>query len=93
MRKVLVVTPTIVLMALLVFSLIQKNTGHAWVNLFAFSLTLLCVYSPVALFIEGIRNGMQTHKKLPLPEALLIWYLGIVSTFFVILAIYLMGHN
>lgn len=93
MRKTIEVTPTFILMGTLIFSLIQKNAGHAWVNMFAFSLAALCVYSLVAFFVEGIRTGMQIHKKLPLSEALLIWYLGIISTIFVILAIYLMGHN
>lgn len=93
MRKTIEVTPTIILMGTLLFSLVQKNAGHAWVNMFAFSLTALCVYSPVALMIEGVRTGMRTHHKFPKSEVILIWYLGIISTFFVVLAICLMGHN
>ncbi|TGD23416.1 hypothetical protein EGT49_05975 [Companilactobacillus suantsaicola] len=91
MRKAVETVPTIALMGLLIFSMYQRSLNDSWINLFALSLAGLCVYSPVALFIEGIVTKMKKSQNLPTSEKIFIWYLAIISIIFIGLTVYLMG--
>lgn len=88
MRKIIEVSPTFILLIILIFSLIQRFDGNSWINPFAFSLLGLCIYPPVALVIESIR--VKKHKLFSHSESRLIWYLAIISILFLSLTTYLM---
>ncbi|WP_334333522.1 MULTISPECIES: LasU family protein [unclassified Companilactobacillus] len=91
MRKTIETVPTIALMGLLIFSMYQRSINDPWIDLFALSLAGLCVYSPIALFIEGIVTKMKKSQNLSISEKVFIWYLAIISVIFIGLAVYLMG--
>lgn len=99
MKKILIASPTFVLLALIMISLVTPSSKpDLWNNLLVFATVGLIGYSFAATFIYGIALSSQGHSNqkladMPLGRKLLFSYLLAVLVITVAIVIFLMAHN
>lgn len=62
-RRGIEIVPTIVLLAIAIYSLVLRVTGGVWNTYFVVGVTGLSVYIPIALFIEALANSSRKIEK------------------------------
>ncbi|WP_461240135.1 LasU family protein [Paucilactobacillus sp. N302-9] len=94
MNKVWIVTPTVILIIIVITGLMSSGSTHN--NLLAYGSVGLALYSFFAIFIYGLvyytKNG-HLRQKMPAGVTWLFVYLIAVLTITVVTMIYFMAHN
>lgn len=99
MKKILIASPTFVLLAIIITGLVIPNPKpEMWNNLLVFATVGLIGYSFAAILLYGIALSSQGHANqkladMPFGRKLLFTYLLTVLVITVATVIFLMAHN
>jgi len=93
MRRTIEVIPSIILIAIFIFSLYQRAIHAPWVNTFVLGLAGTAVYSVVIIFIDGLSFAFRYDRPLKLGSKIFFTYMTIMAIISITFSIYLMAHN
>jgi len=86
-RRSIEVIPTVILIAVYVYSLFVRAAGGVWNSLFIIGIAGLSVYIPVILFIEAMINSSRNIKykkqnKIFYSCMIAVWVISLVAAMF-----------
>ncbi|PMD72165.1 LasU family protein [Companilactobacillus nuruki] len=83
-RRSIEIIPTLILLAISIYSLVLRANGGVWNTYFVIGVTGLSVYIPVALFIEALANSSHkieknTHKNKTFYSCMIaLWIISLI---------------
>ncbi|MBZ2200796.1 MAG: LasU family protein [Lentilactobacillus hilgardii] len=94
MKKIIAISPTLILFFGLLTGLLMTGLTHAVRNdLIAYSMVGLGLYCVGAVFVSSMILTVHGQKKLDLPNKLFFGYLLTILVLVILTAIFLMGHH